>query len=600
MASKRRSRLPRRKETDLNKIPPQSKTIAWGLLAAALFLVLLYFVIAWAQGYFQLDNFDYFNAFLYNIPDIFIRSQFWKILLLLPATILISVFLSRAGIRFRVPKRLNNRVAVGLMLLTATVVLILSTELIFRETEVTDDENTYDFQARTLVLGRVVNPPPPVRQSFTNNFIINDGRHWVGKYTLGHPLVIAIGIVLGNRYIVTIAISILTLLLLYLIGVELYGDKKISFLALGLGIVSPFFYCVSSSRLSHTTAAFFLTLFMYLFLRARRAKGVQSGVIFSLLSGLALGYAFNVRSLTALGFALPFGFLLIADIYRRRTAVFLKAAMLTAGFTVMFVLTAWYNLIVTGHFLRFPFHYYNINENLGFGVQGHTIFLALRNLVINIARLNSVFLGFPLSLLFLFLAIFSRKEFGDRLLFGILGGIAVLHLFYFSPGVADLGPVYYYEMLIPLLLLTSRGIVFAHRVVAGRFEKGGALVPSFIVLSCFFAFITFVPEQVLHITRLTQQIREPYEAVNAAKVHRAVVMIKSRPIKGWVFGYRNPSPGFDDDVLFCVYADQGSNLAVANHFADRKLYVLDYNDSLNRYEVFPVTRQMLQKTPGGG
>jgi hypothetical protein len=595
MAGERRSRLPRRKENALSAAQ-RSKTMRWGLLGSALVLALLYFVIAWAQGYFQLGSFNYFGnpaAFMFNIPDLFIRSMFWKILLLLPATILLSVFLAKAGIRFHLPKGSDDRRTIGILLLVAAVVLILSTELIFHETEVTDDENTYDFQARTLVLGRVVNPPPPVWQSFTNIFIINDGRYWVGKYTLGHPLLIAIGIALGDRYIVTIAISILTLLLLYGIGLELYGDKKVSFLALALGIVSPFFYCVSSSRLSHTTTAFFLALFIYLFLRARRAKDWRVGAAFSALSGLALGYAFNVRSLTALGFALPFGFVVAADFYRKKPAAFLKTVLLAGGFAAMFGLTLWYNSIVTGHFFAFPFHYYNINESLGFGVQGHTIFQALRNLVISIARLNSIFLGFPLSLLFVFVSFFAKKDFGDRLLFGILAGVAGAYLFYFSPGVSDLGPVYYYELLVPLLLLSSRGILFVHRIIASRFENAAALIPNFLVLSCFFSLITFVPEQASHIARLTRQIREPYEAVESASIHHALVLMKSRPKKGWVFGYRNPSPDFDDDVVYCLYADRGSNLAVANHFADRKIYVLDYSDSLKRYEVSPVTREML-------
>lgn len=596
MEGKRGVRLPRGEKSVLRKSFYRSETVSWGLLIPALLLTCMYFVITWAQGYFQLGNLNYFvnpAAYMFNIPDIFLRSQFWKILLLLPATILLSIVLMKAGIRFRIPGRLNSRLAVGILLLTATVVLILSTEFLFRETEVTDDENAYDFQARTLVLGRVVNPPPPVWQSFRNTFIISDGRYWVGKYTLGHPLLIAAGMMLGNRYIVTIAISILMLLLLYNIGVELYADKKVAVLALGLGIISPFFYCVSSSRLSHTTTAFFLVLFLFLFLRARKTRSAGMGAALSLLSGLALGYAFNVRSLTALGFALPFGVLVMADITKRKTAMFLKTGLMVAGFAVMFALTAWYNQIVTGHPLAFPFHYYNMNESLGFGVQGHTIFNAIRNLVISIARLNGVFLGFPLSLMFLFLAFLVKKEFGDRLLFGILAGIAASYLFYFSPGVADLGPVYYYEMLVPLLLLTSRGIIFLHRIAADRFKRGDAVIPGFLVLSCFFSFTTFIPEQASHIARLTRQIREPYDAVQAADIHNALVMIKSRPTKGWVYGHRNPSPDFTDDVVYCLYADQGSNLAVANYFVDRKLYVLEYSNNLKRYEVIPVTRKVL-------
>ena len=579
----------------------RSSVIAWDLIIAALILVGVYFVLVWAHNGFGLADLNYFSnsgAYLLNIPTPFVRSQFWKILFLFPATVLASVAMARAGIRIRFPESVNYRLAVGSIMVIAATVLVLSTQLLLRETEVTDDENTFDFQARTLLLGRVVNPPPPVVNSFQNTFVINDGRQWVGKYTLGHPLIIAIGMALGNRYLLTIVLSVLTLLLVYLISLKLYGDKKVALLTLCLGAISPFFYLVSSSRLSHTTTAFFLALFMYLFLQSRSmSEKTRGGTIIAFLSGIALGYAFNVRSLTALAFAVPFCMVAVTDFRQQKPGTLSRGLFLAAGFALIMSITLWYNAIVTGNALTFPFHYYDSGESLGFGTFGHTFLSSLRNLAVSIGRLNAAFLGFPLSLLFLFVVLFDRKGFGDYLSIGILGGIAIAYLFYYSPGVSDLGPVYYYETMIPLLLLTSRGLVSLHRLFAEHFKQGNALVPNFLVLSAILSLITFVPEQISHITRLTDQIREPYEVVRSANVHHGLVLIKTRPNKGWVFSYRNPSPDFTDDVVYAQYADTASNVALVGYFRDRTPYILDRDAGKDQSKLVPVDRATLRPLP---
>jgi hypothetical protein len=574
-----------------------SKT-SWDLIVAAAILLGVYFVLVWAHDGFGLADFNYFTSsgpYMLNIPTPFLRSQFWKILILFPATILASVAMCRAGIRFRFPMALNYRMAVGSLLAISAIILILSVRFLLHETEVTDDENTYDFQAHTLLLGRVVNPPPPVVESFQNVFIINDGKQWVGKYTLGHPLVIAMGMVLGNRYVLTITLSVLTLLLVYLISLKLYEDKKIALLTLCLGAISPFFYLVSSSRLSHTTTAFFLALFMYLFLQSRSmSEKKYGGTIIALLAGLALGYAFNVRTLTALGFVVPFCVVALTDLRRQKPGTLLRGLFLTAGFALMVGITLWYNAIVTGNAMTFPFHYYDSVEKLGFGTYGHTFLAAIRNLGVSIGRLNGVFLGFPLSLVFVFAILFDRKGFGDYLSLGILGAIAVAYLFYYSPGVSDLGPVYYYETMIPLLLLSGRAIFFLHRFFTEHFSYGNALVPNFLVLSGVLSLITFVPEQISHVHRLTDQIREPYETVRSANVQHGLVLVRSRLDKGWVFGFRNPSPDFTENVVYARYADTASNLAVTRYFRDRAPFILERDSAKSQWRLVPVDRATLQ------
>ena len=579
----------------------RKSTISWDLIIAALILLGVYFVLVWAHDGFGLADFNYFSnsgAYMLNIPTPFVRSQFWKVLFLFPATVLASVAMARAGIRFHFPTSINYRLAVGSLIAIAATVLVLSTQLLLRETEVTDDENTFDFQARTLLLGRVVNPPPPVTSSFRNVFIIDDGKQWIGKYTLGHPLIIAIGMALGNRYLLTIALSVLTLYLVYLISLKIYGDKKVALLTLCLGAISPFFYLVSSSRLSHTSTAFFLALFMYLFLQSRSMQEKAGRAAFiAFLSGIALGYAFNVRSLTALGFAVPFCVVAIDDLRQQKPGTLSRGLLVGAGFALMVGITLWYNSVVTGNAFMFPFHYYDSGEALGFGVFDHTIFSALRNLAVSIGRLNSAFLGFPLSLLFLFAVLFDRKGFGDYLSIGILGAIAIAFLFYYSPGVSDLGPVYYYETVIPLLLLSGRAVVFLHRLFADHFKHGNALVPNFLVLSLILSLVTFVPEQISHIHRLTDQIREPYELVRSANVHHALVMMNFRPDKGWVFGHRSPSPDFTDDVVYTWYTDSASNHALVGCFRDRTAFILGRDSSDQQLKLVPFDPAALQPLP---
>ena len=567
----------------------------WMLAAAALFFLGLYITIAWLQNDFAFPNYDYGGKWAFLMAWISgpeFQSQLWKILLLLPAILLGTAALVKAGIRISIPAIIRSRSFIVFLLVLAAIVLAVSVRSLFYETELTDDENTYDFQAKTLLAGRIVNPPPPVPNNFNNVFIINDGSCWVGKYTLGHPLVIAFGMMFGSRYIGTIGLSILTLLLLYGIAKELYHDRKVALLALCLGAVSPFFFMVSSSRLSHTTTAFFLALFMYLFLYVRRTEKTGLKFLLSLLAGLSLGYAFNTRQMTAFGFVLPFIVVGVYDCWKMRSKALASGMLCGAGFMIIFALTLWYNALITNNPLQFPFHYYAPTEAIGFGINGYTPVFGLRNLIVNFFHLNGALFGFPLSLMFVFFMLFIKKDFGDRLAFGIIAGIGGMYFLYYSPGVSDLGPVYFYEMLIPLLILSARGIAVLHDMLKERFANSENVVPVFLMLSVFAALGTYVPEKIIHINRLATAIRAPYELVQSSGIHHAVVMIEQLPNKGWVFGYRSPSPLFTDDIVYCLFADPASNKAMMKYFQERDFYALRMTDKGN-FRLIPIPQGAL-------
>jgi hypothetical protein len=567
---------------------------------AGLLLLLLYGAVTWVNGFFILTDFDYLRdkaVILFSFRQPHLASMLWKIVLVLPASVLLAIALVRAGIRLRMPSPMHDRSVLLPVMLAALTVIVLCITIVFHGTELTDDENVYLFQARTLLLARTTNPPPPVQASFDDVFLINDGRQWSGKYNLGHPAVIALGLLAGSRYAATVVLSILTIPLVYVIARKLEWKRRTALLAAGLLAISPFFYLVSSSLLSHTTAGFALALFFATLLSARNRAGRLTGIWTGLAAGVALGVAFNVRPLTAVGYALPFGVWLGGDLLSRKSGTLALVGSVAAGFAAVVAATMAHNLAVTGNALVFPFSYYNAEERLGFGVYGHTPVMALNNLAVSFVRLNSFLLGFPLSLAFAAVPIACRMNLGEKLASGVVGSLSVVYLFYWAPGVSDLGPVYYYEMLVPLVLLSASGAFRLHGWVASRFPSHEGFVPVFLATSLALALFTFVPERLTHVKRLADQVREPYETLEAAGPSNALVLVQSVPHKGWVFGYRHPDPSLREDILLCAYADRTSNMAVLDAFPDREAYVMWYDPQWQRTNVKRVTRAELMSMP---
>lgn len=570
------------------------------LAAAGVALLFAYGAVASVNGFFVFSEFDYLRdkaVILYSFRQPQLASILWKIVLLFPASILIAMALVRSGVRFSLPwPEKAWKLLVPLMGI-AGLLITLSITLVFRQTEMTDDENAYLFQARTLLLGRVVNPPPPVRKSFDNVFLINDGRQWTGKYSLGHPAVVALGLLAGSKYGMTVLVSVLSIVLVYGIARRLEWERRTALLAALLMAASPFFYLVSSSLLSHTTAGFALACFFALFLRARNHAGRPAGLVAAFAGGLALGLAFNIRPLTAVGYALPFGVLAASDLIARRRGTWTFLLSWSAGILVMAAATALSNQAVTGDPLLFPFTYYNPEERIGFGPYGHTPAMAVSNLAVSMVRLNSFLFGFPVSLLLAAVPFAFRMTTGDRLAAGIVGSLSAAYLFYWAPGVSDLGPVYYYEMLVPLVLLSARGAALSHGWLSKRLPAYGGGVPVFITISFVLSLLTFVPERLVHIRRLAEQVREPYVLLKTADVTNALVMVISTPSKGWVFNYRHPHPSLNEDVILCSYADRTSNLAVFDAFPDRERYVIWYEKQWERSVIQRVTRANLMTMP---
>jgi 4-amino-4-deoxy-L-arabinose transferase-like glycosyltransferase len=132
-----------------------------------------------------------------------------------------------------------DRIALLLSLL-AILVTYLVTDRIFEGIPHLEDEVAYVWQAEAIAGGKIAVPSPPQPKSFLVPFVVDyDGLRF-GKYPPGWPLVLAIGVKLGLRFLVNPLLAGLGVWLTYLLGKRVFGEV-VGLLAAGLTLTSPFF-----------------------------------------------------------------------------------------------------------------------------------------------------------------------------------------------------------------------------------------------------------------------------------------------------------------------------------------------------------------------
>lgn len=561
-------------------------------------LALIYFVIAGKFGYFFINDLTYLgNPYLnFFFSSWQLSSMVVKLVILLPATFLLAIGLTSRSSLDSISRVLGQKHILVVLSAVALIILVLTVNFVLQKTEVTDDELAMTLQAKIFLKGKLY-VAPPVPNSFNNVFILR-GDKFTGQYEFGHPAILALGLALGSPYIFTVLFAILQILLVYKISLALFKDKRLAALGLLLMCLSPFFFLTGSTRLTHTTAAFFLYLFVYLFLKIsdRAHRGVD--FLWAAVAGMAAGVAFNVRPWTALAFIAPFGIMGIVNIVKYKKPVFLKYCLMSFGFLLVVGLTLLYNKAITGRYLTFPYLAYNPLESPGFhslaGGGRHTPATGFYNLGINIIKANIALFGFPYSLAFLgFILVARPKLTQDKLLISVIATFSFLYLFYHGMGVSDTGPVYCYELIGILVILSSRAIFKLNDIIREKWPTARRFLTSFLLLSFIFAALTYDLEKFVQVRMLTTAIREPYVAIEAAGIHNAVVFIQSLPNKGFVYGYRNNSPDFSDDVILCRLLGPDDNARVMDRFPNRSYFVLRYDDAIDESKLLPVSRQEL-------
>src|SRR5690606_10490635 len=99
----------------------------------------------------------------------------------------------------RGPRVPTGLLALGIALWALLMAAWVSTAVFDRLPHV-EDEVAFLFQARTFAAGHVVAPAPPEPSSFSIPFVIVRDGMWFGKYPPGYPLVLALGVLIGQPW----------------------------------------------------------------------------------------------------------------------------------------------------------------------------------------------------------------------------------------------------------------------------------------------------------------------------------------------------------------------------------------------------------------
>lgn len=242
-----------------------------------------------------------------------------------------------------------------------------------------EDEFAYWYQAKIFARGQLVIETPQPAQAYWQVFVADHKDKGVrfAKYTPGWALLLALGLNLGQAWVINAFFAMLAAPLVWQLGRQIF-NRDVGLMAAGLTVFSPMSLLLNGSLMGHAATFFFTMLFLLAYRQIEKTHRWRWGII----AGLALGWVAILRPMTAVGIALPFGFwsalrLLDAAMDRR-----LRRALwpLLAGSLVMLLLVSIipiHNAAATGDPRQNLYTYIWPYDQPGFGAccgrHGHTL-----------------------------------------------------------------------------------------------------------------------------------------------------------------------------------------------------------------------------------
>jgi hypothetical protein len=316
------------------------------------------------------------------------------------------------------------------------------------------DAAAYYFETNMLRSGRLwMDPPPSVNYLKSYFETVMDGR-WFAQYPPGAPAVYALGGLVGLAWLMGPLCGLGLILATASAARTLHGPSA-GWIALGLGVLSPFILFQSGAFMSHPIAGAALAGALAAFAFAERTGRLRWYAV----SGALLGWGLLSRELSTVLFGAPLVIWLL--VHRRWSGLGLLVA---AGIPFVLMYLA-YNAQLTGDPFLLPRNAVNASDvyGFGFGASADTHQTVAAGLVYtdeNLTLLQFDLFGWPplvaLSLMCLPFLLGKARGYdwlaGGGLLLYIAGYVGV-------PGHGIvLGPRYYFEALPWILLLAARGV----------------------------------------------------------------------------------------------------------------------------------------------
>lgn len=455
----------------------------------------------------------------------------------------------------------------------------------------TDDESAYRFMAEVLAGGRLWADSPPLPLAFDNRFMVNDGRMYA-QYFLGWPALLVPGALLGITGFVNCFFAALTVVPLYFLLRRAAGAAWAR-VGVALLLVSPMLMLLAATELSHTSCICALAWFSWWLLRA---GDEDAGPRHHAGAAIAFCVAFWIRPLSAVGIGLPW---LIYWAYkyvrprrwREALAFVLPAAALAALFLAV---NAWQNgspfTVAYERYLE-----YSRANDFRFSIwpseprpqdQEMAWLGPWRSLAMNAAglmRLNITLFGWVSSLLFM---LFAGKGLTSRLFLASVVSFFLSHAAVGNVGIDAFAPMHFIELAWPVLVLSVLGLRRLTEL-AGRLPAAVRWrpVPLAVAVSMtLVAWSAYVPVRAEALDHMLENIRQPFDAVEAAEISRGVIFVNEtwvpyclhRPTRGWVFGRPNNRPDLSNDVIWANHLTVEINRSVAA-WLDRPGFLLAWS-----------------------
>ena len=253
-----------------------------------------------------------------------------------------------------------------------------------------------------------------------------------------------------------------------------------------------------------------------------------------------------------------------------------------------------FNARLTGEPLTFPINLYldetfgrNANAygfgpDRGMGWQldpypGHGPVDALVNTNLNVSALNTELLGWTIGSFLMIGAFlcFGKFRRSDYMMLGVVVVIYVLHFFYYFSGGPDFGARYWFLMIVPLIVLTVRGIEsLASRLAEPALRNRLYLSLGALVL---LTAVVFIPWRAIDKYRdfrgMTPDVRELSNEFNFG---RSLVLIRGEkhPEYDSAFIYNSVDLS-EDSPVFAWDRDEATRAKLLAAYPDRPVWIVE-------------------------
>ena len=246
------------------------------------------------------------------------------------------------------------------------------------------DTVSYLFQAKLFSEGKLSVPAPPEHgfSSSPHINVLND--KWYSKYPFGNALMLMFGVFINAPWLIPALATGGALLFLYLFVKEIYGEMHngIALIAAVLALISPATLGMGSTWFSEPVSRFYLALYLFALLKTLKVGASPSGNYsymqkfgYPILSGFALGYAFNTRPLSAVVFGVVGAGLTLYHLttqWQERQAL-LSTIKRFGFFFIPFVVMLGVCMAWNAHFTEDPFMFTHTvaqpYDKIGFGAR---------------------------------------------------------------------------------------------------------------------------------------------------------------------------------------------------------------------------------------